>query len=121
MSKTSETPSRSLEAAIRSWRYGRIYRHSPLDRFRVMPRRRTSGGPFEPRHERLLRKWLAEQGFTDIDEHVLNRALLRVSLDPLPRRQPSEALIRRCRALCQKLIVIPRRRGSPPGEPNDGR
>ncbi|MQX33283.1 hypothetical protein [Sinorhizobium meliloti] len=114
MSKTSETPSRSLEAAIRSWRYGRIYRHSPLDRFRVLPRSRTFGAPFEPRHERLLRKWLTEQGFNDIDEHDLNRALLRVSLDPLPRRQPSEALIRRCRALCQKLIVIPR-------EPNNGR
>ncbi|MCA1366471.1 hypothetical protein I6F15_03500 [Bradyrhizobium sp. BRP14] len=68
-----------IETAIKNWRYGIVYRRSRLGFLRILPWRRMWGLPFEQRHERLLRKWLAEQGFTNIDDKELRRALLRAS------------------------------------------
>jgi hypothetical protein len=97
-----------IETAIRRWPYGYLYRrHGPLDCIRIFPRRKHVGRPFTPRHEQLLRRYLTRQGIA-IDDNDLRRALLRVSLDPIPQRRPSEALLRRCRELAGKLMVTTR-------------
>lgn len=92
MANTAKNP--DIEELLRCWPH-RLYRRGPLDHIRIFPRHSTYGRPFTPRHHRLLIKWLANHGVVTIDEHELHRALLRVSLDPLPHRLPSAALLRR--------------------------
>jgi len=55
-----------------------------------------------------LRKWLAKQGFIDIDHNELRRALLRASLNAWPKRGPSPALLRWLEREGWRYVVVPR-------------